>query len=45
MNQAVTLPDPYSTPLEQLDISDPRMFEQNAWQPYFDRLREEDTVH
>ena len=45
MNQAVTLPDPYSTPLEQLDISDPRMFEQNAWQPYFARLREEDPVH
>ena len=49
MNQAVThidgLPDPLTTPLDELDVSDPRRFEHDTWQPLFARLREEAPVH
>ena len=45
MNHAVKLPDAYSVPLEQIDVSDPHLLEQDAWRPYFARLREEDPVH
>jgi cytochrome P450 len=33
------------TPLEELDVSDPRLFETDRWRPYFERLRREDPVH
>jgi cytochrome P450 len=39
------LPDPLTTPLEQLDVSDSRLFQEDAWRPYFARLRREDPVH
>jgi hypothetical protein len=39
------LPDPWTTPLEQLDVSDSRLYQQDAWRPYFERLRAEDPVH
>ena len=45
MNQAEKLPDPKTTPLAQFDLSDPRLYAQDAWRPYFARLREEDPVH
>ena len=45
MNQAANLPDPKTTPLEQFDLSDPQLYQQDAWRPYFARLREEDPVH
>ena len=45
MNIAAQLPDPLSTPLEQIDVSDPRLYQQDAWRPYFERLRNEDPVH
>jgi len=45
MNQAAKLPHPLTTPLEQIDVSDPRLYEQDAWRPYFARLREEEPVH
>jgi cytochrome P450 len=45
MNQPEQLPDPWTTPLEQIDVSDPRLYEQDAWRPYFERLRQEDPVH
>ena len=45
MKQAQQLPDPLTVPLEQIDFSDPRLLEQDAWRPYFARLREEDPVH
>ena len=45
MNQAAMLPHPLTTPLEQIDVSDPRLYEQDAWRPYFARLREEEPVH
>ena len=45
MNQAVGLPDALTMPLAQIDVSDPRLLEQDAWRPYFARLRAEDPVH
>ena len=45
MNQAVELPDALTVPLADMDVSDPRLLEQDAWRPYFARLREEDPVH
>ena len=45
MNQAVELPDPWAIPIEQIDVSDPRLYEQDAWRPYFERLRRDDPVH
>ncbi len=39
------LPDPWSTPLELLDVSDSRLYQLDAWRPYFQRLRAEDPVH
>jgi cytochrome P450 len=49
VNQALKgldgLPDPLTTPLEELDISDPRRFEHDTWAPLFERLRTESPVH
>jgi len=45
MNQAEKLPNPKAAPLAQFDLSDPRLYEQDAWRPYFARLREEAPVH
>ncbi len=45
MNKAETLPDALSMPLSEIDVSDPRLYEQDAWRPYFARLRREDPVH
>ena len=39
------LADPYALPLEAIDVSDPRLLEQDAWRPYFARLRDEAPVH
>jgi cytochrome P450 len=39
------LADPYALPLESIDVSDPRLLEQDAWRPYFARLRDEAPVH
>jgi cytochrome P450 len=39
------LPDPWTTPLDKLDVSDSRLYQQDAWRPYFERLRREDPVH
>lgn len=43
--QSGDLPDPVTTPLDALDVSDSRLFQQDAWRPYFERLRAEDPVH
>lgn len=45
MNQALELPDALTMPLEDIDVSDPRLLELDAWRPYFARLRREDPVH
>ena len=47
MNVANTgfVPDPYSIPLEDINLSDPQIFQQDAHWGYFERLRREDPVH
>ncbi|WOJ92801.1 cytochrome P450 [Congregibacter variabilis] len=45
MNQAMKLPDPAVVAVEDIDVSDSRLYEQDAWRPYFERLRAEDPVH
>ncbi len=37
--------DPYSIPLEEIDVSDPELFETDALWGYLERLRKEDPVH
>ena len=39
------LQDPWETPLDELDVSDSRLYQLDAWRPYFERLRREDPVH
>jgi cytochrome P450 len=39
------IPDPYSIPLEDIDVSNPRLFQTEAHWRYFERLRAEDPVH
>ena len=49
MNQALQLPDglpdPITTPLEQLDVANPSRFEHDTWPTLFARLRDEAPVH
>jgi len=35
----------YKLPLDQIDVSDPRLYQDDVWYPYFERLRREDPVH
>jgi cytochrome P450 len=37
--------DAYTTPLDQIDVSDPRLFQEDIYYPYFERLRREDPIH
>ena len=37
--------DPYSIPLEKIDVADPELFETNTLWGWFERLRKEDPVH
>jgi cytochrome P450 len=37
--------DACSTALDKIDVSDPRLYQDDVYQPYFDRLRREDPVH
>src|SRR5580704_10411754 len=37
--------DAWSLPLEKIDVSQPRLYQDDIWQPYFERLRQEDPVH
>ena len=37
--------DPYSVPLDEIDVSNPDLFLHDAMWPYFERLRKEDPVH
>jgi len=45
MNHALKLPDVGEISLDQLNIADPQLYMQDAWRPYFARLRAEDPVH
>jgi cytochrome P450 len=48
MNAPVSV-DPSSVawrmPLEAIDVSDPQLYQDDTWYPYFERLRREDPVH
>ena len=33
------------TSLDAIDVSDPQIYQDDVWHPYFDRLRREDPVH
>ena len=39
------IPDPYSIPLESINVAQPRLFQNDAHWAYFERLRKEDPVH
>ena len=45
MNQEAKIQDPWNIPLESIDVSDPRLYAEDAWRPWFERLREEAPVH
>ena len=45
MNLSTQPVDPHTAALEDFDMSDPRLYEQDVWRPYFARLRAEDPVH
>jgi cytochrome P450 len=37
--------DPNSLPLDKIDVSDPKLYQDDTYYPYFARLRAEDPVH
>jgi cytochrome P450 len=37
--------DAYSVPLDRIDVSDPKLYQDDTYYPYFARLRAEDPVH
>ncbi len=37
--------DAYAIPLDKIDVSQPRLYQDDIWEPYFERLRREDPVH
>jgi cytochrome P450 len=39
------LGDPWTMPLEQIDVSDARIFQNDVWPGWFARLRRDDPVH
>ena len=39
------IPDAYSVPLDDIDVGNPKLFQQDAIWPYFERLRKEAPVH
>jgi cytochrome P450 len=48
MNAPVSLDpreDAWSIPLDRIDVSQPRLYQDDIWYPYFERLRQEDPVH
>ena len=37
--------DAYALPLDRIDVSNPKLYQDDIWYPYFERLRREDPVH
>ena len=35
----------WSLPLDQIDVSDPKLYQDDTWHPFFARLRRDDPVH
>jgi cytochrome P450 len=42
---AISTRDAASVPLDEIDVSDPALYEQDTWQPIFARLRREAPIH
>ncbi len=45
LDTRVQIPDPYSLPLDQINVAQPELFQNDAHWSYFERLRKEDPVH
>ena len=45
MNAPVNIDNPWTMPLEAIDVSQPRLYQDDNWQDYFARLRRDDPVH
>jgi cytochrome P450 len=45
MNPAEAAADAYALPLDRIDVSNPKLYQDDVWQPYFERLRRDDPVH
>jgi cytochrome P450 len=45
MNAPVSPDDVWTMPLAKIDVSDPSLYQNDTWYPYFERLRREDPVH
>ena len=45
MSEAFDIPDPYTIPLEDIDVSNPLLYKYVAQWPYFERLRNEAPIH
>jgi len=37
--------DAHTLPLDAMDVSNPKLYQDDIWHPYFERLRREDPVH
>jgi len=37
--------DAYALPLDKIDVSNPKLYQDDVWYPFFERLRREDPVH
>jgi cytochrome P450 len=37
--------DAYALPLDKIDVSNPKLYQEDVYYPYFERLRREDPVH
>jgi cytochrome P450 len=45
MNAPVNIENPWTMPLEAIDVSQPRLYQEDIWPDYFARLRRDDPVH
>ena len=45
MNAPVNIENPWTMPLESIDVSQPRLYQDDTWEDYFARLRRDDPVH
>ena len=45
MNAPVNIENPWTMPLEAIDVSQPRLYQDDTWEDYFARLRRDDPVH
>ncbi len=45
MNAPVDIENPWTMPLSAIDVSQPRLYQDDIWQDYFARLRRDDPVH